>query len=277
LNFSIFASACKPFVNIHETENLKRTNIQGFFSNFEKPSIFGLDVAYVTDNAYVNVNYSPTLSSMELIVSEPSAVRDILNYLQKENYAKVNNLISNNESFELNENENYNIQYIAKENTVIIEFFENKPTFCRPILVDAVSTLFEKLPVLKEVSLSNLKRSSWFSLMWTPSKSSSPKMANTSFLVYYQFNLTEFVRKGNSPFAEIPIIGTLPIKMEENVWLNKINNCSQNFGFNYLNFDSSAEFKTALLQSIENVFFFILNQTRKCSFDYSIYLKGHIN
>jgi len=274
-NFNIFAKACKPYIIKNEAENLKRMNIESFFSNFEKLSIFGLDIAYVVDNTYVNVNYSPTLSSMELIINDPSSVREILNFLQKENYAKMNNLISNNESFELSENENYNIQYIAKENTVIIEFFENKPTFCRPILIDEITSLFERLPVLKEVFTSNLKSNSWFSLMWTPSKSSSSKVSNTSFLVYYQLNLTEFINKSNSPFSEIPIIGILPIKMEETIWLNKIN--SQNFGFNYLNFDTSGEFKNVLLQSIENVFFFILNQTKKCSFDYSIYLKGHIN
>jgi hypothetical protein len=48
-------------------------------------------------------------------------------------------------------------------------------------------------------------------------------------------------------------------------------------GYSYLNYENERDYKQILLISIENVFKFILNQTKKCSFDYNIYLKGQIN
>jgi hypothetical protein len=166
---------------------------------------------------------------MEIIINHPSSVETILKYLKKEESKKLENLISNNESFEFTEDDNYKFQFISKENTVKIEFFETKPPYSRPILIEVFQYLFEKFPVLKEINLSNLSQNSWFSLLWTPLKSTNTKLSCTSFLIYYQFSINDQVLKTqvNSAYEEIPLIGILPIKMDENIWFSKISqmNC----------------------------------------------------
>ncbi len=175
------------------------------------------------------MNYTVTLSSMEIIINHPSSVETILKYLKKEESKKLENLISNNESFEFTEDDNYKFQFISKENTIKIEFFETKPPYSRPILIDVFEFLFKKLPVLKEINLSNLSQNSWFSVLWTPLKSTNAKLSGTSFLIYYQFSINDQVLNSqvNSAYEEIPIIGILPIKMDENIWFSKISqmNC----------------------------------------------------
>ena len=80
---------------------------------------------------------------------------------------------------------------------------------------------------LKNIKISKLDISSWFSILWTPVKSSKGVMMNTSFLSYYQFNINDQNNlssyRVNKHYSEIPIIGILPIKFDSKLFLSRIN------------------------------------------------------
>jgi hypothetical protein len=105
-----------------------------------------------------------------------------------------------------------------------LEFNENKPPHFRLILSDQLEFIANKFPSLKKIEISKLDKNSWFSILWTPFKCAKTQFYNTSFLSYYQFNQSEsdnYLRDFTN-YCEIPIIGILPIKFDENIWLKKI-------------------------------------------------------
>ena len=123
--------------------------------------------------------------------------------------------------FEINLQEN--LKLICIDRKIKIEFYEIKPHHFRQILIDQFTEIF-KYDFLKKLVLSNLNQYSWFSILWTPFKSVRPQMANTSFLVYYQFCYTNSLNifKNSNDFLEIPTIGVLPLRLEDNIWLTRI-------------------------------------------------------
>lgn len=105
-----------------------------------------------------------------------------------------------------------------------LEFNENKASHSRLILSDQLEFIVTKFPSIKKIEISKLDNNSWFSILWTPFKCAKPQFYNTSFLSYYQFNQSEsdnYLRDFTN-YCEIPIIGILPIKFDENLWLKKI-------------------------------------------------------
>jgi hypothetical protein len=64
-------------------------------------------------------------------------------------------------------------------------------------------------------------------VLWTPFKSNKQFFSNTSFLTYYQFDMGEYSNyteqsvMSHHGFYEVPIVGILPIKFDENIWLRK--------------------------------------------------------
>jgi hypothetical protein len=124
-----------------------------------------------------------------------------------------------------------NLKIICSEEGIKIQYYETKPPHSRYILSHQLEQIFSKLKVFDSIDLSQLDKYSWFSVLWTPFKSNKQKFSNTSFLTYYQFNLGEFSKPENgnenssmmsfNGYYEIPIIGILPIKFEENLWLKR--------------------------------------------------------
>ena len=105
-----------------------------------------------------------------------------------------------------------------------IDYHETKPPHMRPILTDQFEFLLQKMPSLRKIEISKVDKNSWFSILWTPFKCSKQQFYNTSFLSYYKFSqnenenyMSDFVNHN-----EVPIIGVLPTKFDENVWLKKI-------------------------------------------------------
>jgi hypothetical protein len=94
----------------------------------------------------------------------------------------------------------------------------------RPILTDQFEFLLQKLPSLGKIEISKIERNSWFSILWTPFKCSKQTFYNTSFLSYYKFsqNETENYMSDFTNHNEVPIIGVLPTKYDETIWLKKI-------------------------------------------------------
>lgn len=65
---------------------------------------------------------------------------------------------------------------------------------------------------------------------------------NTSFIVYYSLNDFESVESINK-FHDFPIIGILPLRFDEQIWLTKINKNDENK-------DYDEEYKICLDKSI---------------------------
>jgi hypothetical protein len=171
----------------------------------------------------VNVNYSPTLSSIEIVISDSSTLENFLRKIRKEEYLLQKNV---NKVLEMFLNENFRLRYFKGK--LVIEFDQHKPTYSRQIFSEQIDGLFKSLPGLDEILIPNVNEKSWFSIMWTVSKSSNAKFVNTSFLAFYQFQLVDIPivsLQQNHQFLEIPIIGILPINLEESVWLTRIYNC----------------------------------------------------
>lgn len=174
---------------------------------------------------------------MEIMITEADTVEETIENLIK--LRKLNQIQIDNKTFEelesiVNSKEkmkNFKLEVILQDNLKLflldrkikIEFYEIKPHHFRQILIDQFTEIF-KFDFLKRLLLNNLSQYSWFSILWTPFKSLRPQMGNTSFLVYYQFCYTSSfnVFLKSNDFLEIPIIGILPYKLEDNIWLTRI-------------------------------------------------------
>jgi len=149
---------------------------------------------------------------------------------------------------------------------VKIEFYENKPFHSRNILIDNINNIFNQLECLKKLKIQFLDYS-WFSILWTPTKSFKSKFIQTSFLVYYQFNLSNSINVKN--YSEIPIIGILPYKLEDNLWLTKISKIAKKEET-----VDSQEFRFFLDNSIKNVYDYVIENNSNKSFDYEVFLNS---
>ena len=124
-------------------------------------------------------------------------------------------------SFEYNVNDNLKI--ICLPSDVKIEFYETKPPHSRYILSEQLENIFSKLKFLNSIDLSKIEKCSWFSVLWSPFKSNQQLFSNTSFLTYYQFDMGDYsyYMTSQKGYYEVPIVGILPIKLDENIWLRK--------------------------------------------------------
>jgi len=91
-NFEIFYNNCYPYIiNDFPITNL---SLHDVINSFEKASVFGLELNFMNDNELVQVNYSPSLSSIELYVSDVEEINTILNQLSnnKDNNNNIYNI-----------------------------------------------------------------------------------------------------------------------------------------------------------------------------------------
>jgi len=204
-----------------------------------------------------NVNYSPTLSSMELFFSDPHTCNLIFQELHKirQQKSEQNKFFayifensngqgdadfsnpSSSPNFEYNVNDNLKI--ICFTEGVKVEFYETKPNHTRHILSDQLDMLMSTLKTFSIIDISKIDKCSWFSVLWTPLKSNKTQFANTTFLTYYQFDKGDYSNfyypdcsvsvqsaHGTQNYYGIPIVGIIPIKLNEDVWLKKFRKCN---------------------------------------------------
>jgi hypothetical protein len=232
-NYLIFSKECTPGIHKNETDYLGISCLSDYLNQFERVSAFGLDTNYLLESNTIvnldelcNVNYTPTLSSMELYITEAEACKKVLEELMIlrndcEDKFVVQNRKTNN--FVYHCKENISISHI--DGKIKIEYYENKPPHSRYILTEQFKTIMTSLKTLPNIILESIDKASWFCILWTPIKSNKQQFLNTSFLVYYQFDLTsnsQYYVDTFSSFVEIPIVGILPTKFEDNTWLTKI-------------------------------------------------------
>lgn len=232
----------------------------------------------------INLAYSPTLSSLEIMITSNSKIFfEILEEFKKlkhtsrEKEIMLHKLIeftrkSKNSSIEdknfeanhINDNidsvpeeilnfsyerylaEGNNLKLIVQYDLIKFEFFEIRPPHSRQILIKQIEDLLDSFNVIKKLKISDITNDSLFSILYSPFKSTKGLMMNSSFLVYYQLkiydndntqdlnpllnysNTKNFTKNlfpnqiVNKNFVEVPVIGILPIKFENKIFMNPI-------------------------------------------------------
>jgi hypothetical protein len=210
----------------------------------------------------INLAYSPSLSSLEIMVDSECflfceileefskfkhsckekeiLLHKLLTYTQKSKNSCIEyeNSIENsnipeeiiNFYYERYLTEGNNLKIIVEFDKIKFEFFEIRPPHSRQILISQLEDLVNSFEILKKIKISDITNDSLFSVLYSPFKSTKGLMMNSSFLVYYQFQTSNSNTKtlfNNisqiKNFVEVPVIGILPIKFENKIFMNPIN------------------------------------------------------
>lgn len=187
-------------------------------------------IAILTADEVVNLNFSPTISSFEFHISNQELRDKIFNEISQrknENNYKEHPLQSGantspNKLYEYHIFET-GFRVTGYENKISIEFYEQKPHHYRHNFLDQFEIFFDHLECLRTAKVfTDFDKNSWFSILWFPLKTLKTSLQNTSFLCYYSLNNFEET-KSLLNFHEFPVIGVLPLRLEEQIWLSKIN------------------------------------------------------
>lgn len=261
-NFIIFAKRCSLYIEKKKVWCLKKMKFDEFFENFDNVSTTGSEISFLNEqNEIAIVDYCLTLSSLMLKIRGLSdkQFEDILSKNEKKykkNNINNNTLINKEEKeFFYIVDESLQITFSIEKKEITIEFNETKPPHNRMIITDLIEEIMASLELKDEITMDNIDKTSWFCFSWVPFHSTKNEFSTTSFLVYYRFASDEkdLVNRGYDNYFEIPIVGILPLKIDENLWLNTIKKNNINIGVYQREFYN---FKMALNDSI--VSFYIL-------------------
>lgn len=257
-NFIIFAKRCSLYIEKKKIWNLKKMKVDEFFENFNNVSAVGSEISFLNDqNEISTVDYCLTLSSLMVKIQglNDKQFEDILSKNEKKYKNNINNntLINKEEKeFFYIVDESLQISFSKEKNEIKIEFNETKPPHNRMIITDLIEEIITNLELKDEITMDNIDKSSWFCFSWVPLHSTKSEFSITSFLVYYRFASDEkdLVNRGYDNYFEIPIVGILPLKIEENLWLKAIKKNNINIGIYQRDFYN---FKMALTDSIVSI------------------------
>lgn len=172
------------------------------------------------------MNYSPTISSFELHIYNQNLCNVInCEIIKRKSEQKLKESKVEGNNLKLYEYfiQETSFKLIGYGNKITIEFYEQKPHHYRNNFLDQIEIFFSNLPMIKEAKVfKDFEKSSWFSILWFPLRTIKNNLTNTSFLTYYSLNNFLETKSVNN-FHEFPIIGVLPLRMDEQIWLSKIN------------------------------------------------------
>lgn len=171
------------------------------------------------------MNFTPTISSFELHIKNKDLYNQIHNEIMMRKNDQNFNICKNEGNQKLYEY--YVLETVFKiicyESRFTIEFYEQKPHHYRNNFIDQIEILFNNLTILKDTRVfKDFEKTSWFSILWFPLKTIKHNLMNTSFLIYYSLNNFEETKIINR-LHEFPIIGILPLRLDDQIWLSKIN------------------------------------------------------
>lgn len=222
-------------------------SLRTFFSFFEKPSVFGLDCVFRSKNKKILSKYSPTLSSMYVEINTSSNMSDQVNSSFSSISSRMTNdmnkttsgLRQQNSHVNINtpnfetlthhsnstaetllhiEDENFLFEQLKKsDNSVsVISFEEDKVLYNRDIMSQKLEELFKNHPDLENATIGDISENSYFSILWTPTKSSNFFQNNTSFLVYYKFRNKHL----SYSIKFLPVMGVVSNKTDDEFWFS---------------------------------------------------------
>lgn len=269
-NFIIFAKESSLYVSKDNVKELKEITLKSFFNNFDYFISCGSEISFLTPQTQIAiVNYSLTLSSMLLYVNLPSneLFQNILNKIKSKHFKEKTHMCYYID-------DSLQVYFDLNQRLLKIEYYESKPPHQRGLITEVIDYLLNILELTDLLVMKYIDSKSWFCFSWIPIHSTQSEFNNSSFLVYYQFASDEkdLYNRGYNGYYEIPIIGILPIKFNEELWLRKIKKV--NLGSLYYHREY-IDFKMALDDSISNVHEFIFRDTNRTSLDYDFYVRNN--
>ena len=243
-NYIIFLRNTSLYLNKIFINNYKDISLQKFFESFKKISLFGMKINYlsnkINENSIItrkllNIDYSVTLSSLEISFNNKEIILKIIDYLIsinkctnqlkakiKENISNQNEQIDNFIEFFLNDKiPGLKISLIDYSN-ITIEYTENKPPHLRQNIYHQIKEIIDVLS-LSNVEINKIIGKSFFSIRYTPYNCRDKNNIQTSFVNYYQFKINEERNTFANKYIDIPLIGLLPLKFDHKFFLEKIN------------------------------------------------------
>ena len=302
-NYLIFLRNSTPNLNIKYLNNYRDVNLENFFKAFQKVSLSGLKIDFLSNNIneknnlvdknIINIGYSLSLSSLEITFNNKDIIMNIIDYLisikkctaqiktkieENYNYFKEQVINMNNINNIINKNNNYMEFYpIDKNNSlkitlrgfskISIEYTENKPPHLRKSFYQQINDILTILS-LNNISINNIIGKSYFSIRYTPINCRNKNNIQTSFINYYKFKINEERITYSNKYIDIPTIGILPLKFNHKFFLEKINK-------DYINNNNISDIMTVnrLIQNVTNNF---IQNSGGNSFDVEYYLNQQI-
>ena len=302
-NYLIFLKNSTPYINIKHLNNYRDLTLENFFKSFQKISLSGLKVDFLSNNIneknnlndknIINIGYSLSLSSLEIIFNNKDIILTIIDYLisikkcteqikckieENYNYGKEQVINMNNINNIINKNNNYIEFYPVDKNNslkivlrgfskISIEYNENKPPHLRKSFYQQIKDISNILS-LNNIVLNNIVGKSYFSVRYTPINCRNKNNIQTSFINYYKFKINEERITYSNKYIDIPVIGILPLKLNHKFFLEKIYK-------DYMNNNNISDIMTVnrLIQNVTNNF---LQNGNGNSFDVEYYLSQQI-
>ena len=289
-NYIIFLRSSNIYINTKLIYNYKCISLEQFFESFKKISLFGMQVNYLSNiisendkinKKILNIVYSLTLSSLEIILNDKVIILKIIDYLIsinkcpnqlrskiEESYSnQKEQIFSYTEFFPLENDPSLKIKLIAYSN-LTIEYKENKPPHLRPNFYHKILDIINILS-LNDIELSKIIGNSFFSIRYTPYNNRNKNDIQTSFVNYYQFKINEEMNNSGKKFIDIPLIGMLPLKFNHAFFLEKINKG------NYIN--NNLTDIMIVNKLVQNVINNLMQNNGENSIDVEYYLNQQIN
>ena len=173
-----------------------------------------LNSIMINDSLSYNSNVdSVTSTSMKLELSQVvSSISSEIFDKNIEQYSSVdsNSLISNDETNKI-------FSFLKKFHYLSIT--EDQTIHNRPNFQSKVDEIYAIYPEYEFLTLKDITDNSYFSILWTPIKSTHNFANNTSFLVFYRFRN----RYLSNAVKYVPVIGLLSNKLDEEFWLTNTN------------------------------------------------------
>ena len=190
-NFSIFEKYIDINMNLN-TKKLKKITLYEYLDIFNEPSFLSMNIPYINQKGNVsNIIFSPTLSSMNLIIKAKKIKKENIN----KKYLK----------------DNFSLNFISND-LIKMHFNENNPPYNRDAIKNKISIIHKILGNKKILLDDIIKDNSYFSILWTPLDIYKNK---SSFLSFYTF--------------DFKLIGTLILKIDDNSWFTIFVNDKNNY------------------------------------------------
>ena len=267
-NLEIFINSVTPFINKEESDNFFKMKLISYFDFFKQISIFELRNTYYLYGYLININYSISLDSINLIISNQNIYQKITDFLSTK--ADVRNFLEIDTCILKIVNAFNQIKSIIDKNNK----YEYKPWHSRQIFINEIKEIVKKIPILQEIKLDEIDiNDSYFSIFYFPTKANRPYMTFTSFIVYYRFN--KEIDLNNNKYEKNSIMGILPIKFDPKLFLTKISIS----GFltipipPFMPFMPNYNNDTILLKNLINGVMDNLKYLKYTSYDYDYYMK----
>ena len=278
-NLEIFLESVSPLYKKNTETPFLKLKLIDIFNKFKKISLFGLKNIYCFYGELIHLSYTLSLSSISIKIINKTIMNDIILELKKK-YPVLEkyNQLKNGEEITINI-----LQFIIyfSPEYIQISYSENIPSHLRNPFIKTIFDLSIIFPYFNQITIEDINLiDSLFSILYSPLKCSKPYINYTSFVVYYQFTKEiikeEKINKNNLEYDKQTITGVLPLKINTNLYFQRIiiYNFVMNTSplFNYF----SPYFNNDTIM-IKNMVYSVINDVSKhirgTSYDYEYFMK----